>query len=205
MQFFELKSRLDGFLVFSIADIEKNDPSFHKQRLSEWQKKGYIKKIRQGFYVFSNIKITEEILFLAANAIYRPSYISLEMALSLHGLIPESVYSITSITSKKTNRFRTVIGNFIYRHVKPELMFGYELKNYDGRSYMIAEIEKALLDYFYLNPHIRDDKDFEGLRLNIDEFKAKADRAKFKRYLEAFNNKALSVRANKFLTCIDHA
>lgn len=205
MRFFELKSRLNNFMVFSIEDIEKIEPSFHKQRLKEWQNKGYIKKIRQGFYIFSDIKITEETLFLAANIIYHPSYVSLEMALSLHGLIPESVYGITSVTSRKTSKFRTPIGNFAYRHIKPELMFGYELRAYEGRNYMIAEIEKALLDYFYLNPRVRDEKDFEGLRLNVDEFKARADMEKFKRYLEAFNSKALSARVNKFLKYINHA
>jgi len=205
MQFFELKSRLKDFLIFSIRDIEKIDPSFHKQRLSEWQKKEYIKKIRQGFYVFSDIKTNEETLFLAANTIYRPSYVSLEMALSLHGLIPEAVYSVTSVTSRKTNRFKTNIGNFTYRHIKPELMFGYELREYEKHSCMVAEIEKALLDYFYLNPRVKESKDFEGLRLNVDEFKAKADMEKFSRYVEAFNNKALSIRVNKFLKYINHA
>ena len=102
MQYIDLKSQLKDFPVFSIIDIEKADLTFHKQRLSEWQRKNYIKKIRQGFYVFSDLEINEQILFIIANRIYEPSYISLEMALSIHGLIPEAVYGVTSVTSQKT-------------------------------------------------------------------------------------------------------
>ncbi|OHA62478.1 MAG: hypothetical protein A2748_02985 [Candidatus Wildermuthbacteria bacterium RIFCSPHIGHO2_01_FULL_45_20] len=205
MQFFDLKTQLKDFIVFSIKDIEKIDSSFHKQRLSEWQKKGYIKKIRQGFYIFSDLRINEQVLFLIANAIYQPSYISLEMAFSLYNLIPEAVYEITSVTSQKTNIFKTNAGTFSYKHIKPELMFGYELKEYSNHRYMVAEIEKALLDYLYLNSHIQNDKDFEALRFNIAEFNAHANKDKLKKYLEAFHSKALSVRVHKFLAYSTHA
>ncbi len=205
MQFFNLKSQLKDFPVFSIKDIEKIYPSFHKQRLSEWQKKGYIKKVRQGFYIFTDLQIHEEALCLIANTIYRPSYISLEMAFSLYNFIPEGVYEITSVTSQKTNCFETNLGTFTYKHLKPEFMFGYELREYRNHRYLVAEIEKAVLDYLYLHPDIRDEKDFEGLRWNSLEFKEKADMNTFKRYLKTFGSKALSARAGKFMSFINHA
>jgi len=101
MQFLELKKNLKDFMIFSKRDIEKMDQSFHNQRLSEWQKKGYIKMIRRGYYIFSDLEINESILFLIANKIYSPSYVSLEMAFSYYNLIPESVYSVTSVTTEK--------------------------------------------------------------------------------------------------------
>lgn len=205
MQFFDLKTQLKDFPVFSINEIEKINSFFHKQRLSEWQKKGYLKNIRRGYYIFSDLKINESTLFLIANAIYAPSYISLEMAFSMFNLIPEGVYSITSVTSQKTKNFKTAVGNFSYRRIKPELMFGYELKEYSGYRYSVAEIEKAVLDYLYLNSRVKDEQDFKGLRFNAAEFKAKADMAKFKKYLTAFKSKALLKRANKFLKYIENA
>ncbi len=205
MQFFDLKAQLKGFLVFSIRDIEKINPNFHKQRLSEWQKKGYIKKINQGFYIFSDLPLNEQFLFLIANNIYSPSYISLEMAFSLYNLIPEGVYEITSVSSQKTNRFKTAIGNFSYKRIKPELMFGYELREYEGHRYLVAEIEKAVLDYLYLNSKIKEEADFKGLRFNIAEFKARADMDKLNKYLKAFNSQALAERTNKFLTYLKNA
>ena len=127
------------------------------------------------------------------------------MAFSLYDLIPEAVYGITSVTSQKTNNFKTEVGNFTYKHIKPELMFGYELREYYNHHYSVAEIEKTVLDYFYLNSHLKDEKDFKELRFNIDEFKSKVDMNKFKKYLETFNNKALSTRVNKFITYVKYA
>ena len=127
------------------------------------------------------------------------------MALSIHGLIPEAVYGITSVTSNKTIRLQTVVGNFIYRHIKPELMFGYKLEEYNGHRYKIAEIEKAVLDYFYFHPDIDDEASFAGVRFNVGEFKGRASIEKLLRYLLYYRNKALTHRINEFLTYMKYA
>ena len=82
-------------------------------------------------------------------------------------------------------------------------MFGYELREYDGHHYQIAELEKAILDYLYLNAKINDNESFEGMRFNTSELKEKLNIEKFNRYLEAFHNKSLARRAKKFLRFID--
>ncbi|HLD31136.1 MAG TPA: hypothetical protein VJB41_03005 [Patescibacteria group bacterium] len=199
MQYLELRENLKKFIVFSINDILKVDPNFHKQRLSEWQKRGYLKKIVKGYYIFSDLEINEQALFIIANKIFDPSYISLEMALSYHGLIPESVYGITSITSKKTYTFTSELAEFSYNKIKPELMFGYELIHYQDQNFKIAEVEKAILDFFYINPKIKSEGDFYELRINKEIFREKVDMIKFKNYLEKFNNKSLAKRVNKFI------
>jgi predicted transcriptional regulator of viral defense system len=203
MQYLELKTQLKDFPVFSIKDIEKVDLSFHKQRLSEWQKKDYVKKICKGFYIFSDLAINEPTLFTIANRVCEPSYISLEMALSIYGIIPEAVYGITSATSQKTKNLKSPVGDFIYRHIQPDFMFGYELREHDGHRYQIAELEKAILDYLYLNAKINDNESFEGMRFNVSELKEKLNIEKFNKYLEAFHNKSLARRAKKFLRFID--
>lgn len=199
MQYIEIKDNLKGFMVLSANDILKIDSDFHKQRLSEWQKKGYIKKITKGYYIFSDLEINESALFIIANKIFEPSYVSLEMALSYYGLIPESVYGITSITSRKTYKFASSVGRFSYCHIKPELMFGYKLVNYQNHNFKIAEIEKAILDYFYINSKLKTEGEFEELRINKDTFQEKVDAEKFKKYLAQFNNKALEKRVNQFI------
>ncbi len=205
MQFSKLKTLLKDFLVFSTRDIEKIDPKFHSQRLSEWQEKGYIKKLTKEYYIFSDLEINEPALFLIANKIYSPSYVSLEMALSYYNLIPEAVYGITSAGSRKTKNFKTELGEFIYRSIKPALMFGCKLIEYKNHHFKIAEIEKALLDYFYINPRFRADKDFFELRFNADEFKAQANSKILKKYLDAFKSKGLEKRIKNFLKFIDYA
>ena len=203
MQYLDLKTQLKNFPIFSTTDIEKADLSFHKQRLSEWQKKDYVKKICKGFYIFSDLEISEPILFTIANRVYEPSYISLEMALSIYGLIPEAVYGVTSVTSRRSKTLKTPVGDFIYRHIQPELMFGYELREHDGHHYQVAEVEKAILDYLYFNSEINNNESFEGVRFNIPETEEKINTEKFSRYLTAFNSKALEKRAKKFLTYIN--
>ncbi len=205
MRYLELKIQLEGFLIFSTRDIKKIDSGFYNQRLSEWQEKGYVRKVTKDYYIFSNLELNESVLFLIANKIYSPSYVSLEMALSYYNLIPESVYGITSVTSQKPKVFKNFLGEFIYRHVKPELMFGYKLVGYKNHNYKIAEIEKALLDYFYLNSHLNNEKDFFELRFNKDEFTSIADEDKLANYLEVFSNKSLDRRMKKFLKYIRNA
>jgi len=205
MKYIDLRARLGDFILLSINDFTKIDPEFHKQRLSEWQKKGYIKKITNQYYIFSDLVINESVLFIIANGIYQPSYVSLEMALSYYGLIPESVYAVTSVTSRVTKKLKSKISQFSYKKIKPELMFGYKLVTYRNQNFKIAEIEKAILDYFYSNSRLKSDGDFGELRINIDSFNERVDFVKLRNYLARFNSKTLEKRVNKFLKFIPHA
>lgn len=203
MQYIELKENLNQFIVFSLSDIKKIDANFYRSRLSEWQKKGYIKKIRRSYYIFSDQEINESVLFFMANKIYSPSYISLEMALSVYNLIPEAVYSITSVTSNKTNYFKSDLAEFKYSQLKPDLIFAYKLVKFKGGVYKIAEVEKAVLDFLYINSHLKTKEDFSGLRINKEEFKLKINQEKFNKYLEGFANISLRKRAKVLLNYIN--
>ena len=66
-------------------------------------------------------------LFMLANRIYQPSYISRESALAHYLVIPESVLGVTSVSSRKTRQFETQWGRLTYRSIKPGLMFGYRV------------------------------------------------------------------------------
>ena len=81
-------------------------------------------------------------------------------------------------------------------------MFGYKLIKYQNQNFKMAEIEKCLLDYFYINPHLKMSEDFEEMRINIDNFKEQVDLEKFKIFLEVFNNKSLESRMNKLIKYI---
>ena len=202
MQYFELKDQLKHFTVFSLSDIRKIEPKFYPARLSEWQDKGYIKMVRKGYYIFAETSLTEEKLFLIANKLYTPSYVSFEMALSYYNLIPEGVYSITSATTKKTIRVKTPIGEFSYRSIKPELMFGYNVHSTGKQPYKLAEIEKAVLDYLYLNPTSTKKVDLQEWRFNRQEFLEQVDMSKFDKYVKVFDSPSLERRAKQFIKFI---
>ncbi|MFH1361578.1 MAG: hypothetical protein ABIH69_02855 [bacterium] len=199
MNYLEFKNALKKFTLFSLADVHKVEATTHRRRLYEWQKKGYIKKIVKGYYIFSDQTMTENTLFEIANRIYPPSYISFETALSYHNLIPESVFAITSASSRRTYRFKTQLGNFIYRTLKPELFVGYDLVQSSGKCFKIACLEKALLDYLYLNPSIKTQADFASLRINKQVLLKKLKEKKLHTLLRLFSQKSLTKRVKSFL------
>jgi predicted transcriptional regulator of viral defense system len=203
MQYQVLRDQLKDFSVFSLSDVRKIEPKFYSSRLSEWQEKGYIKKLRRGYYMFADTDLNEERLFLIANHLYTPSYVSLESALSYHGLIPEGVYSITSVGTKKTARFQTPVADFVYKNIRPQLLFGYHLKQISGQGYKIAEIEKAVLDYLYLNPNIVKDADFHEWRFNSEEFLLRADIGKLRGYANASYRKSFCARLERLISLIE--
>lgn len=191
MQYIKMKEALKDFTLFSLNDIKNIDNNFFRARLNEWQKKGYIRKVIKKYYIFSNLKLNENVLFEIANRIYSPSYISFEMALSYYHLIPESVYGITSVSTLRTYKFKTPIAEFIYRTVKQSLFFGYNIVKYDNKCFKIASIEKAILDYFYINSNIRTESDFASLRINKDMFFEQINEEKLYAFLEKFAQKRL--------------
>jgi len=183
--------------VFSIADIRAAHGDFDRRRLSEWQKKGYIKKIVKGYYLFSEVNIDEGMLSAIANKIYKPSYISFETAMSHYRLIPESIYMITSASTRRTYLFETPVARFSYRTIKPALFFGYSIL---PGGIKMAFMEKAILDYFYINSSVRTEDDFSELRINREEILSQFKKERLTDYLHRFNQKRLSKRVKHFLS-----
>ena len=57
---------------------------------------------------------------------------------------------------------------------------------------LASQVEKALLDYFYLNlAGINSEDDFDNIRLNEEEMEKTLDREKFFKYLEVFGVKKM--------------
>jgi len=205
MQYLEFQQALNNFTVFSLADIRQAEPGFHRRRLNEWQEKGYIKKVVKGHYVFSSLELDERVLFEIANRIYAPSYVSFEMALSYYGLIPESVFGITSASTRKTSRFSTTLGEFLYRTIQPRLFFGFEIRRHGRKTFKIAQPEKAFLDLLYIKTELREAPDFAGMRVDGKAFLKLMDRRKMNRYLALFGQKSLQRRTDGFWEYITHA
>ena len=199
MQYVQLKESLKDFTVFSLNDIRRIDNTFHRRRLNEWQDKGYIKKVVKRYYIFSDLELNENVLFEIANRIYSPSYISFEMGLFYYHMIPESVYGITSASSRRTYKFKTSIAEFNYKTIKPELFFGYDIIRYDNKYFKIASPEKAILDYFYINSHLKKESDFASLRINKDMFSEQIGTKRLYAFLKKFGQKTLKNRINSFL------
>lgn len=150
-------------------------------------KKGRIIRIKAGLFVLPN-HIPNE--YLIANKLVIPSYVSLDTALSYHNLMPETVYAVTSVTSKATKEFDVNGVAYTYQKIKVEAYTGYELKNVNGQNIYMADPEKAVSDllYFvYLGKRLYNDR-LEWKRINFN---------KVKYYLGLFENKNLIKFAKK--------
>ena len=110
---------------------------------------GEVVRIRKGLYLAPTFpgRPPEVDPLVLAPLIYGPSYVSLETALAWHGLIPERVYEITSVTSKRAKLFQTPVGRFSYRPVNESVYsYGVGLQSAAGGAFFLAEPEKALCD-----------------------------------------------------------
>ena len=74
-------------------------------------KEGVFVKLRKGLYMMTDYPANN---YLIANRLYAPSYISFDMALSIYGIIPETVYTVTSATTRTTREFRVRNIHFVY-------------------------------------------------------------------------------------------
>lgn len=205
MNFLRFSNSFRGLPVFSITEIERRFPGFEHENLLNWQKRGYLVKIRNGWYSLVDEIQTIEHLWFAANKIYKPSYISLHSAFAHYGWIPEGVFTITSISTNKTTFFDTPKGRFTYRSIKPSLFFGYRILTYEGYGIKMAEPEKALLDFLYFHPKLAHESDFESYRLNLIQMREDIDAKQLDAYNSLFGSATLTKRVAVIKKMIYHA
>jgi predicted transcriptional regulator of viral defense system len=198
MNFQTFRTAFQNYPVISERDIEKLFPDFDRKNLLYWQRKGYLQKLRNTWYRLAEMLLHQEALYFISNQIYQPSYVSLEMALSHYGFIPEGVFKITAISTLKTQQFQTPIGDFKYQNVKPDLFFGYLLRPVGDCFYKMAEPEKAILDYLYLHPEMDSEAHFHEMRFNVFELQKMLTPPTLHVYTESFQSKALKKRVRAF-------
>ena len=125
-----------------------------RRQLSRWTRSGRIVQLRRGLYMLGEpYTKAPPHPFLAANHMKRASYVSLQSALRHHGLIPEDVPAVTSVTTGRPEKVSNPLGDFIFKHVKPSWFSGYGRMGLGrGQEAFVAGPEKALLDLVYLTP-----------------------------------------------------
>lgn len=199
--------------VVPIQEIRLRFPDMHRSRLSQWQRRGLLQKVRNGFYRLADRPMSDLERWAIANAIYTPSYVSLRSALAFHGFIPEGVFHVESVTTSNTKRFHFNGTDYTYRNVKPGFYFGYRFIERVGVApgsgnvrVMMAGPEKALLDLLYLEPSADGPDAFEAWRLNADEINARIDPARMDDFANAEGSRALLTRYRRLKRWLhDHA
>ncbi len=135
-----------------------SDYSFPRNKIARLEQEGEIIRVKRGMYVVSP-NVSKQLLSieLIANHIYGPSYVSKESALRYHGLIPEQVYTVTSMTTNRSKKFENAIGNFDYITVEWKYYSIGVIQQTIEKSYtfLIASPEKALCDMITVTPWLR--------------------------------------------------
>lgn len=138
-------------------------------------------RLKRGFYVVnpevSGQRLSTELI---ANRLYAPSYVSMHSALRWHGLIPERVATVQSMTLKHTRQFVNALGRFEYHYVGRDYFpIGIRHVETDGTGFIIAGPEKALCDLIAATPGVRlryreEARAYleEDLRLDMEAFRA---------------------------------
>jgi hypothetical protein len=118
-------------------------------KINALKSEGVLASVKKGFYIAGpNSYSGRPENALLANHLLGPSYVSMDTALSFHGVIPERVYAITSMTTKASRQFETPVGVFTYAHLPlPYYAFGINMVQLTSEQCaMIAGPEKALCD-----------------------------------------------------------
>jgi len=199
-----------GVRTFTPHDFEhifRVSPSRTKYFLETQTDEGLLIRLKQGIYALKTDLPSEEDI---ANSIYRPSYISLEYALAYWGILPEMPYVVTSVTTKPTRLFSPGVVPFAYYSIKKAAYTGYTLEkpgssvseksnsvNFSetsSKSFLIAEPEKALVDYLYF---VALGRKPENDRLFIK--KGSLDKKKLKQYAKLYSRKKLDALLKDYL------
>lgn len=141
-----LKHGIHIFTALELSRLVPAKPYQIKYFLENQVKEGLLTRLKQGLYMLKTDPPGEEEV---ANALYKPSYLSFEYVLSKYGVIPETVYSITSATTKPSRVFTVCNKPFSYYTIKSAAYTGYMLDKKTERGVLIAEPEKALTDFLY--------------------------------------------------------
>jgi predicted transcriptional regulator of viral defense system len=89
-----------------------------KLMVNRARRSGEVIRLRPGLYCLARpFRRAEPHPFVLAAAIHGPSHVSLETALAYHGLIPEVVHQMASVTVQRSRNFRTPMGWFAYYRV----------------------------------------------------------------------------------------
>lgn len=134
-------------------------------QLHRWCRSGKLVSLRRGYYALGEIYRKRSVQPAAlAHVLYTPSYLSLQWALSYHGLIPERGVTYTSVTTRQTREFSNAFGIYQYRHVKNNLFFECEQVDVGEDRLWISTPEKTLLDFWYLEKGPWSEKKMEEMR-----------------------------------------
>ena len=133
---------------------------------------GEIIRLKPGLFLLApEFRKTHPHPFIIAAILHFPSHVSLESALAHHGLIPEAVFQVSSVTSSRSRTFKTPVGVFSFVRVPAtNPRAGVLALKIDGRNWaFVATPLRAVADLVYTRKDVSWEKD--GLAFLTDSMR----------------------------------
>lgn len=154
------------------------------KKVAKLESDGYLIRLKRGLYVISpEISGRSLSLELIANAVYAPSYVSMHSALRYYGLIPETVFTLQSVTIKHSRTFENAVGRFEYVQVSRDIFpIGITRQTVGEAAFIIATPEKSLCDLISATSGLTLRYKVDALRFLEDDLRLDMDSfARFRR------------------------
>ena len=173
-----------GKKVFTSADLQKilqtKSDTYSYVVAGKLVKEGVLERVSKGYYILTSNRPSD---FEIANALYRPSYVSLDSALNYYGILVQSPQQITSVTTKRVTSIKNGGKTFSFFQITPKYFSDYQIVD----NFLIATPEKALVDMMFTVALGRASLSIEELNLqSIDKNKVNELASKIKN--KAFKN-----------------
>ncbi|MEM6396019.1 MAG: hypothetical protein AAF741_06700 [Bacteroidota bacterium] len=184
--------------------LRKRYGQFDPNVFKRWQDQGKVEKVRNGLYRRTAHEMRGELdRYSIAYQIYPPSYVSLHSALKYHGFIPETVFEVTSVSTRKTKMIEFRNTRYRYRQIKDDLFWGYREETWRGLTYWLATPEKALIDLAYMEPQFSERDWLEEMRFDEMELSDTIDWVKMMIYADRIKSDTLNKRIGLLLDVYD--
>lgn len=137
----------DFLTITSLAKLTGLKESAVRQACWRNQQAGLVERVGPGLYANRLKSPRGEHL---AVILFPPAYLSLDWALSYHGITQQAIPTLTCVTTGRPRRVKTFLGAISYVHITPRLFFGFEKTRLpNGTETILAHPEKAFLDWIY--------------------------------------------------------
>jgi len=170
-----------GKKIFTSADLQKilqtKSGNYACVAAGRLIKERVLERAAKGYYMLTSNRPSD---FELANALYRPSYVSLASALNFYGIMIQAPQQTTSVTTKHASVRRCGGKTFSYVQVNPRYFNDYQLVN----GFLIATPEKAMVDMMFAVALGRDSLSLEELNFQL------LDKDKIKELARQISNRA---------------
>ena len=163
---------VDADSIIRIVRSGKNVKQYHKQLIRNLVIGGKIKRLAKGCYT------AHEDTSLAVFC-FKPAYLGLQDALSIHNLWEQETIPVIITVRKVRNDIRSISGaNALIRRIDKKYFFGYAYIKQGDFYFPVSDVEKTFIDMVYYNENISNEL--------VASIKKRIDRKKLKSYLKRY-------------------